>query len=574
MNMLKSVVGLVIGLVTLFFTLCCAVSVHARPRPPVPPLPPLPGTPPLLFQASFDEAFTYGQNEAVVSIPHFGNLVQSWSGLALERAGVWVPPFVVRGIDAGGHTNLACDGFGGAVRLWLTPYWSSSGAGGAGIGNAARVLDFAAVGGGDAVTVWSLQVTPDGNAFVLLTPGEGGPVEVLRAPIAWRAGEAHLVVLDYGPQGTGLFLDGRLVATGAGTLGLPAPAAALMLGSTLAGTETAGGAFDEVGSFGGPLSEAQVAAYFQQTYRQAALGPISEDEDAARLAARQARVAQSLWAAGGQTMLLDFGEGGCSEFKLTASLLPALHVFTNQGAVFTNHNVKLTWCGREPGVVYDLLYATNIAPPIRWEWWREIQTNDVELTITNFNPPAMFFRLARVLDLETLPAPSLYVSASAATGGDGSKDLPYQNLGSALAAATNESVIRVLPGVYTGPSNRNLSFGAKRLVLVAERGAEQTVIDCTNAAGSRAFIFNSVTQAWWTVVAGFTISNAASGAVWCSDLASPTFANCHFARNASADSGGAVFCTNASPVFVNCRFMTNRATRAGGAVYVTGSNAL
>lgn len=85
--------------------------------------------------------------------------------------------------------------------------------------------------------------------------------ERLSAPVQWRAGEWRLLTLCYGRDGTQLWVDGRLTATGAGvapgrvgwegTLGL-------IVGSSAGGLEAANGWIEELTTFDEwPDAEAQ-----------------------------------------------------------------------------------------------------------------------------------------------------------------------------------------------------------------------------------------------------------------------------------------------------------------------------
>ena len=91
-----------------------AFDVAAKPRPPLPPLPELA---PLLFHTSFDEPF-WARTEKLASFhPAYTDLVESWSGYALRRAGKAVTPFIVPALDQSGHTNVNCSD--GAIRFWF-----------------------------------------------------------------------------------------------------------------------------------------------------------------------------------------------------------------------------------------------------------------------------------------------------------------------------------------------------------------------------------------------------------------------------------------------------------------------
>jgi predicted outer membrane repeat protein len=262
---------------------------------------------------------------------------------------------------------------------------------------------------------------------------------------------------------------------------------------------------------------------------------------------------------------LDSPESGCTNLTLAALRQ-------------TNGSLELRFLCKEPGVLYDLLCATNLGvrddgADVFWDTVREVAPAETNWVLSDLSGGQRFYRLVRLLDPAAFPTPALYVSAGAAAAGDGSRDLPFQHLQTALNAATNSSVIQVLPGVYSGVSNRHLSFGAKTLVLVSERGWEQTVLDCGGGTGSRAFEFSASNATPQEIlIIGFTVSNAAHSAVYCSGGSRPTFINCCFTGNGSPDGGGALHCTNASPVFLNCRFLTNDAGTQGGAVFARGSN--
>ncbi|MCK4512713.1 hypothetical protein KAW64_13295, partial [bacterium] len=73
----------------------------------------------------------------------------------------------------------------------------------------------------------------------------------------------------------------------------------------------------------------------------------------------------------------------------------------------------------------------------------------------------------------------IYVDA--AGGGD------YLTIQDAVDAASTRDTILVAPGTYTGPANRNISFGGKNIVLKSQEGRASTVIDCEHQ--DRGFFF-------------------------------------------------------------------------------------
>lgn len=62
----------------------------------------------------------------------------------------------------------------------------------------------------------------------------------------------------------------------------------------------------------------------------------------------------------------------------------------------------------------------------------------------------------------------------------------------------------VASGTYSGPLNRDISFGGKDVYLVSEAGADFTIIDCENAGRGFEFTRSETPDA---VVEGFTVMN-------------------------------------------------------------------
>ena len=254
--------------------LFCAQTIHAAPRAPLPPIP----EPAPLFHESFDEDFVFGQTNSALAIPGFGMLDESWSGYALARPGDSVVPFVIPALDSTGYTNVSSD-VGGALRLWVRPYWSSQSlANGAGPGTNAVLLELDAASGGETAFVWSLQASADGNALELITQAGSGIQTAIQSQIAWTAGDSHCLALDFSPQGTALFIDGTFLAQGIGLPSIPCSVGQLAIGSSYSGANPAGADIEEFYSFNRLLTDFDVASYYRFTGTQAAMGPISAEE--------------------------------------------------------------------------------------------------------------------------------------------------------------------------------------------------------------------------------------------------------------------------------------------------------
>jgi len=342
----------------------------AAPRQP---LPPLPEAIPPLYRETFDWALRSGASEAELMIPNYGTLHESFSGYALQRVGP-VTPLIVPAIDGPGRTNVACDA-AGAVRCWIIPYWSSQPEG-KGPGVYARLAELVVADAKGSAAVWSLQVAPDGAGLVLLGTSDTGPAGLLKVPICWTAGQAHCVVLNYGPK-TELFIDGQLAASGGETLAVPAKVAALVWGSTAAGDLSAGADLDDMCVFSRPLPATAVALYWDALRSQAALGPVSADERAQRQAFLQAALQlaakakaereAAMEASSPQMMLLVGGASQCIT-NVPVHLTNMVSTFdTNLG-----WTVRFDLQGGTNGMPYDLFGTTNLIGDSitnsRWTW--------------------------------------------------------------------------------------------------------------------------------------------------------------------------------------------------------------
>ena len=146
----------------------------------------------------------------------------------------------------------------------------------------------------------------------------------------------------------------------------------------------------------------------------------------------------------------------------------------------------------------------------------------------------------------------------------------YTTIQSGINAASSGDTVMVVAGTYQGSANKNLDFGGRNIVLMAESGPGSVTIDCQNSG--RGFYFHSAeTNA--AEVNGFIIKNGSStmgGGVNCTN-SSPTFKYCIIASNSSPGSyGGGVYISNGGPAFIKCTIYQN-SSQYGGAMYAAGS---
>jgi hypothetical protein len=162
------------------------------------------------------------------------------------------------------------------------------------------------------------------------------------------------------------------------------------------------------------------------------------------------------------------------------------------------------------------------------------------------------------------------VTVAAAEGGH------FTTIQDALDFVNGGHTVEVLPGTYTGPRNRNLSFHGKNISLRAVDGPDVTVIDCGGAG--RGFVLTDG-EGRDALIEGFTIANGrapgsgrtedAGGGIYL-DGASPTIRNVVLKSNTSPGAAGGMCCLNqANPLLERCTFWKNEAARRGGAVAST-----
>lgn len=268
-------------------------TVGAKPRPLSPPWPSFG----LLAREGFDQPLGFSTNQMIDSAVW----LESWSAYSLNRQGTtvtpWVMPMVVSNV-------FRLEPERGAYRLWYRPDYSS----GMGAGQPATLLTLATVKDKTELVWWSLVVSASGNEIHLVCETANGPQSCLQAEVNWEAGSWNLLTLGFTPTNCALFIGDQLKAVGEGLPTIPSELTSytsLSVGSSLEGGLPAQGQIEELAIFSGRKKMQQVMGnifglsvdweigiYFTSLSKTAALGPISDEEIAARKAAAEKRKAE------------------------------------------------------------------------------------------------------------------------------------------------------------------------------------------------------------------------------------------------------------------------------------------
>lgn len=167
----------------------------------------------------------------------------------------------------------------------------------------------------------------------------------------------------------------------------------------------------------------------------------------------------------------------------------------------------------------------------------------------------------------SVPSPTLYVSETGSTTGDGSQTNPLGTIQAAIDAAGDYDIIHVNDGVYVGEGNKNLDFRCKPIMVLSASGAPTCVIDCQ---GSGRGVWFSKGEDPRTVLSGFTIRNGSmeDGAGIRCEVSRPTVLDCVVESN----EGVGVTFEFSEARFSRCVIQNN--TEGGVEFYETCANLL
>ncbi|MHC4881625.1 MAG: hypothetical protein ACYTCV_03385, partial [Planctomycetota bacterium] len=228
-----------------------------------------------------------------------------------------------------------------------------------------------------------------------------------------------------------------------------------------------------------------------------------------------------------------------------------------------------------PQDTYDLDRDGNITETVPWDL--EENSRMIDQIFADPNAP--------IVDMGAYERRvHLYVDDASDPLEDGTPVHPFDTIQEAINISQDEYVIVLLPGVYTGDGNRDITFDGKAITVQSSEPTDPnvivaTVIDCEGSELDPHRGFNiSSSEGPESIIDGITITNGylnydSGAAVFCFD-SGPTIRNCWFENNLSSSDGGGIYCANSNigtikeMTISNCVFKNNYSKEFGGALSV------
>jgi len=147
----------------------------------------------------------------------------------------------------------------------------------------------------------------------------------------------------------------------------------------------------------------------------------------------------------------------------------------------------------------------------------------------------------------------------------------YATIEDAVGACYTDDRVVLMPGVYTGPGNRDVQVEDDIVIMAYNFQQDTVVIDCQGSAANpwQAFVVvdGNPTFKYLTITGGYATSGGAIEV----GVNNASIYKCKFVGNI-AERGGAISAMNSAGLALDyCLFVNNRATIEGGAVFLFGS---
>ena len=190
--------------------------------------------------------------------------ISDWSSNAVVIDNTNIALLAYNIVETNGVTNLTLNT--GSIRFWFRPDWSSTNLGGNGPGAWGKLFQVGSYSPSLTNGWWSLYVDPSGTKISFATATNGFSTKNLTGNISWYSNEWYQIALTYSPTNSAVYVDGSILASGAGVSYWPNAnelTNGFRIGIDENGTNQAAGTFDELETFNYSLSASN--SYTHQT---------------------------------------------------------------------------------------------------------------------------------------------------------------------------------------------------------------------------------------------------------------------------------------------------------------------
>jgi len=184
------------------------------------------------------------------------SLTPSWSGSALNINSDPASQVTYWDVFTNGWANINCRQ--GCLRFWFKPNWTSH--------PVASAPMFYVGNPNFGLSQWSLNVNSSGAVTLITASNSITKTNLASASLPFDSGHWMQIVLNYGPNGTSLYTNGVLAATGSPVTNWPALSdrnLGMVIGNNTAYNNPINGQFDEIETFNYQLTPTNILSNFQ-----------------------------------------------------------------------------------------------------------------------------------------------------------------------------------------------------------------------------------------------------------------------------------------------------------------------